>query len=137
MATTSIGGNIVQIWRGEMKSPRRRLRTHERSGVNGTGVIRGAYRCPISTIFTIQTCADSRAADALEQAYVTLEGTETTAVDCNGTTHERAIVFAVESNQVRRAKIIGGASPSDTYEVHATWQFILPYTAVKKGGITQ
>lgn len=133
----SVGTYTVQIWRGRLKGPRRRIRTHERQGISGTGIIRGAYFCPISTIFTIETVASESVARQREAEYEALEGTETKVVDDSGVTHETAMIFGVQPNAEPRAKIVGGAGANDTWEVQATWQIILPFSAVKKGGVTQ
>ncbi len=133
----NIGGNTVQIWRGEMKGPRRRLARHERNGINGTGIIRQAFKCDMSNISTIQTVGNASAANQLEADYLALEGTETSVVDCDGIVHEGVMVFRVDSTKARRVKIMGGAAASDTYEVQATWQLMLPFTTKKKGGVSQ
>jgi hypothetical protein len=133
----SIGSYTVQIWKGEMKGPRRRLSRHERNGINGTGMLRQAYKCEMSAISTIETVANAAAANQREADYLALEGTEVAVVDCDGISHEKAMVFRVDTTKAKRAKILGGASSSDTYEVQATWQLMLPYTTVKKGGVTQ
>jgi hypothetical protein len=134
---SSIGTNTVQIWRGELKGPRRRLRLHDRNGINGTGLIRQAYRASMSSILTIQTAANAGAANAIEAAYMALEGTEVSVVDCDGVSHESVLVFAVETRKDVRSKILGGAATSDLYEVEGRWQLMLPYTQIKKGGVTQ
>ncbi len=133
----SVGPYTVQIWRGELKSARRRITKHERNGINGSGLIRQAFKCVASGIQTIETVLTKYAANQRESDYQDLEGTEVTVVDCDGVTHEKVMVVAVDSAKEIRVKILGGSSTSDTYEVSATWQLMLPYSTVKKGGVTQ
>ncbi len=133
----SIGPYTVQLWRGELKSARRRIRLHERNGINGSGLLRQAFKCAMSGIQTIETVANKTAANQRESDYQELEGTEVTVVDCDGVTHEKVMVVSVDSSKAIRVKILGGAASSDTYEVSASWSLMLPYSTVKKGGVTQ
>lgn len=94
----SIGGRTVTTWRGQITPARKLTAVVEAPpGVDGTGVIIGAWKRGPFRISTGATFASGALAIAEQEAYRALIGTAVTVVDQFAVSHTGVIVLDVDS----------------------------------------
>lgn len=119
----SIASLDVTIFRGYMPRARRRFRIRPGNGVNGDGVVFGAYHVGPVSITTRIKVPESQASGQVA-AYTALQEQYITVVDQFGDPYENTLVCDVVCE---RPVVIGGEA-----EITAVWTF-LPETIPPTG----
>jgi len=119
MAAKTIDTIVFDIMQGRPERPSERVRTTERTGVDGSEIRLEGQREIAVPILTTKTYADAAAADAAETAYKALEGTIVEVIDAHNITHANCLIVTVRPTI--RAVINPTPNVAHTRQVIATW----------------
>lgn len=114
----AIGSYTVEIWRSGQIIPAQKLcaTVEAPPGVDGTGVIVGAWKRPPVTIQTANHYASGALAIAAQNTIRALAGTSVTVTDQFGTAHAGVIVLDVASSL--------SVTLLNTVRLEATWRLL-------------